>query len=72
MPCARAQLTARWATMSGLATWMTLGANEARSRRIAGVSAIGTRYSSRVGIEKAGTLTRSPVGANAGLSTVGE
>ena len=41
----RAQLIARCATMSGLATWMTLGANAARSRRTAGGMRSGRRYS---------------------------
>ena len=34
----RAQLTARWATMSGLAIWATVGSNVARSLRTAVVA----------------------------------
>ena len=69
----RAQVTARWATMSGLETWTTLGAERgevapdarAEAQRHAIFGSPGDR-------RPTGTLTRSPVGSNAGLSTVGE
>ena len=72
MPRRRAQLIARCDTMSGLATWMTLGANSARSRRTLSGMRSGRRYSGRPGIAVAGTLTTSPTASKAGSATVGE
>ena len=64
----RAQLTARWATMSGLAIWTMLGAKSARSRRTrAGQCAAAGDIRRGRGIGTDGTLTRSPVGSNAGF-----
>ena len=68
----RAQLTARWETMSGLAMWTMLGWYSARSRRTRGVSAIGSRYSGRSGIGTDGMGTISTFGSICGLATVGE
>ncbi len=58
---------------SGAETWMMLGAKARRSSRVGAGSPRASRYSPRPpGIPTDGTLTRSPVGGNAGSATVGE